>query len=93
VKRVCGVAAVSSRVGQLADGLEQLDDRAGPAVRHDQRQRVRVRRLHVDEVDVHPIDFGRELRQRVQLRLGLAPVVVRHPVMGELLQRSQLHTL
>ncbi len=34
--------------------FEQLDDRAGPAVRHDQRQRVRVRRLHVDEVDVQP---------------------------------------
>jgi hypothetical protein len=26
-----------------------------------------VRRLDVDEVDVEPVDLGRELRQRVQL--------------------------
>ena len=93
VERVLGVAAVSGRVGQRADGLEQLDDRAGPAVRHDQRQRVLVRRPHVDEVDVDPVDLGRELRQRVQPRLARAPVVVGRPVAGELLQRRQLHAL
>ena len=27
--------------------------------------------LHVDEVDVDPVDLGRELRQRVQPRLDL----------------------
>ena len=43
VERVLGAAAVRGRVGERADGLEQLDDRAGPAVRHDQRQRVLVR--------------------------------------------------
>jgi hypothetical protein len=48
VERVLGAPAVRGRVGERADDLEQLDDRAGPAVRHDQRQRVRVRRPHVD---------------------------------------------
>ena len=81
------------RVGERADGLEQLDHRARPAVRHDQRQRVLVRRLHVDEVDVHPVDLGLELRQRVQPRLAPAPVVLRRPVAGELLDRRQLHAL
>src|SRR5215203_5758303 len=33
------------------------------------------------------------MRQRVQLRLRLAPVVIGLPVAGELLQRLQLHTL
>ena len=42
VERVLGLPAVRGRVGERADGLEQLDDRAGPAVRHDQRQRVLV---------------------------------------------------
>ena len=65
VEGVLGVAAVRRRVGERADGLEQLDDRAGPPVRHDQRQSVLVRRAHVDEVDVHAIDLGGELRQRV----------------------------
>src|SRR3712207_2421995 len=81
------------RVGQRSDGLEQLDDRAGPAVRHDQRQRVLVRRPDVDEVDVHAVDLGGELRQRVESLLALAPVVVGRPVASELLQRLELDTL
>ena len=93
IERVLGPSAVRGRVGQRADGLEQLDDRAGPAVRHDQRQRIRVRRLHVDEVHVLTVDLGLELRQRVQPRLASAPVVLGRPVAGELLQRSQLHAL
>ena len=50
-------------------------------------------RLHVDEVDVDPVDLGLELRQRVQSRFAPAPVVFVRPVAGELLQRRQLHTL
>jgi hypothetical protein len=84
---------VSGRVGERPDGLEQLDDRAGPPVRHDQRQRVLVRRLHVDEVDVHAVDLGLELRQRVQSSLAPAPVVIGRPVARERLHRRQLHTL
>ena len=81
------------RIGEGADGLEQFDDRARPAVRHDQRQRVLVRRLHVDEVDVQPVDLGLELRQRVQSRFAPAPVVLGRPVAGELLCCCQLHAL
>ena len=56
---------------ERADGLEQLDDRAGPAVGHDQRQRVLVSRLDVDEVDLDPVDLGRELRERVSFASAL----------------------
>jgi hypothetical protein len=62
-------------------------------MRHDQRQRVLVRRPDVDEMDLDPVDLGRELGERVELRLGLAPVVVSRPVARELLQRRQLHAL
>jgi hypothetical protein len=62
VECVPGGAAVSGWVGQRADGLQQLDDRAGPDVRHDQRQRVFVLGAHVDEVDLDLIDLGHELR-------------------------------
>ncbi len=93
VECVLGGAAVRGRVGQRADGLQQLDDRAGPAVRHDQRQRILVPRPDVDEVDLDPVDLGRELRQRVQSRLAPAPVVLGRPVAGERLQRRQLHAL
>jgi hypothetical protein len=47
----------------------------------------------VDEVDVDPVDLGRELGERVEVRLGLAPVVVGLPVARERLQRRQLHAL
>src|SRR3954451_8264267 len=47
----------------------------------------------VDEVDLDPVDLGRELRERVELRLALAPVVVGRPIARELLQRCQLHAL
>ena len=92
-KRVFGASAVRGRVGEWADALEQLDHRAGPAVGHDQGQRVLVSRLDVNEVDVDAVDLGRELRQGVELRLGLAPVVVVLPVVRELVQRRQLHAL
>ena len=39
---ILGAAAVRGRVRQRADGVEHLDDGAGPAVGHDQRQRVLV---------------------------------------------------
>ena len=84
---------MGGRVGEWADGFEQLDDRARPAVRHDQRQRVRMGRLHMDEVDVQPVELGLELRQRVQSRFTLAPVVLGRPEPGERLRRRQLHTL
>ncbi len=93
VEGILGAAAVRGRVGQRAGGVDQLHDGAGPAVGHDQRQRVLVRRLDVDEVDLHAVDLGRELGQGVELRLGLPPVVVGLPVARELLHRRQLHAL
>jgi hypothetical protein len=62
-------------------------------MRHDQRQRVLVLRAHVDEVDLDPVDLGRELRERVQPRLEPAEVVVGGPVARELLERRQLDAL
>ena len=93
VEGVLGVAAVSGRVSERADGVEQLDDGAGPAVRHDQRHGVVVRRADVDEVDLTLVDLRRELRKRVQSRLDPSEVVVLRPVPGELLGRSELHAL
>jgi hypothetical protein len=43
VERVRRVAAVRDRVGQRADDVEELDDRARPAVGEDQREGIRFR--------------------------------------------------
>ena len=85
--------AVGGRIRQGIDDLELLDDRAGPPVRDDQRQRVLVLGADMDEVNVQPVDLGLELRQRVQSRLAPAPVVLGRPVAREVLYRRQLHTL
>jgi hypothetical protein len=47
----------------------------------------------MEEVDVQPVDLSHELRQRVQLGLDLAPVVVGRPVAGELLHGRERHAL
>jgi hypothetical protein len=47
----------------------------------------------MEEVDVQPVDLSHELRQRVQLGLDLAPVVVRRPGAGELLHGRERHAL
>src|SRR5262245_26252332 len=44
-------------------------------------------------MDVQPVDLRRELRQGVQLRLDLAPVVPVRPVARSLLQHRELHAL
>src|SRR5262245_13649338 len=84
---------MSGGIGERIDDLQLLDDRAGPSVRDDERQRILVFRTNVNEMDVEPIDLGDELRQRVQSRLALAPVVFGRPVARELLNGRELHAL
>jgi len=49
-------------LAQRVDNLQLLDDRAGPSVRDDERQRIFVFRTNVNEMDVEPVDLGDELR-------------------------------
>src|ERR1700722_384352 len=58
--------AVNGGIGERADDLQLLDDRAGPAVRDDERQRILVPGTDVDEMYVEPVDLGDEVRQGVQ---------------------------
>ena len=87
------VAAVCGRVRQRPDGVDHLDHGTGPTVGHDQRQRVLVRRLDVDEVELHAVDLADKLRQRVQPRLDPPEVVLAQPVTRERLQHLQLDPL
>src|SRR5215470_11304051 len=67
--------AMCRRIGQWLDDLQLLDDRAWPPVRDDEWQRILMFRTNVNEVNVEPIDLGDELREGVQSRLALAPIV------------------
>src|SRR6478672_880150 len=81
------------RIRQWIDDLQLLDDRAGPPVRDEERQRIGMFRADMNEMDVQPVDRGNELRQGVQLCLDLAPVVPSRPIAGELLNRRELYSL
>ena len=50
-------------------------------------------RANVDEVDVDPVDTGDKLRQRIELRFRLAPVVAGSPVTYQLLKFRELDAL
>ena len=80
-------------IDERVDDLQLLDDRAGPSVRDDDRQGILMLRANVNEMNVQPVDLGDELRQGVQPRLDLAPIVFRRPIAGELLHRRERHAL
>ena len=85
--------AICRGVGERVDDLELLDDRAGPAVGDDERQRIVMARTNVDEMDVESVDLGHEVRQGVQRRLAPAPVVICRPVAREFLNHRERHAL
>jgi hypothetical protein len=62
-------------------------------VGEDEREGVRLRRADVQEMDVLPIDRRRELLMPVELRLPLAPVVLRAPTFGERLHTVERHAV
>ena len=89
MERIRCAPAMRGGIGQGIDDLHLLDDRAGPSVRDDERQRVVVLRANMNEVNVQSIDLGDELRQSVQSRLDLAPVVVCRPIAPRSPERSR----
>ena len=49
--------AVCRGIGKWIDNLQLLDNRARPPVRDDERQRIRMFRANVNEMNVQPIDL------------------------------------
>src|SRR5438045_660721 len=80
-------------IGEWVDNLQLLDDRTGPSVRDDHRQRLLMLRSNVDEMDIQPIDLRHELRQRVQFRFHLAPIVICPPIAREFLHHRARYAL
>ena len=50
-------------------------------------------RTDMNEMNVDPVDVGRELRKRIHLCLDLPPVVLRPPIAHERLELCQLDAL
>src|SRR5438105_1096278 len=86
-------SAVCRGIGEWIDNLQLLDDRAGPSVRDDERQRIFVLRTNVNEVNVEPVDLGDEIRYGVESSLDLPPVVICGPIARERLNGRELYAL
>jgi hypothetical protein len=74
VEGIGRVGAVRGRVGEPADEVEVLEDRSGPAVAKDDRERAGLRRTDVQEVHRLAVDPGQELRVGVEAALPGSPV-------------------
>ena len=85
------VQAVCAGIGQRADHVEKLDERAWPAMSQQQRNRMALRRSDVQKMHLGPVDFRDELWVAVQLRLGGTPVVFLAPVPHKLSQVAKGH--
>ena len=81
------------RVRKRADDLQLLDDRAGPAVRDDERQRIFVFRANMNEMNIEAVDLGHELREGVDPGLDLPPVMLRLPIPHDFPNRRELNAL
>jgi hypothetical protein len=80
-------------IGQGIDNLHLLYYGAGPSVRNNERQSIFMFRANVDEMNVQPIDISDELRQGLQFRFDLAPIVICSPIAREFLNSRELHAL
>ena len=52
-------------------------------MRHHERERRRLGRAHVKEVDAETVDFGAMLAEAVEHRLAAPPVIAVPPTVGE----------
>src|SRR5262249_20893246 len=65
IERVCGAASVRGRIRERTDDVDELEHRARPTVRDENRQRILVTRADVDEVNVNAVNGSHELRQGI----------------------------
>ena len=83
VEGIRGIAAVGSGVGEERDEGEHLDERAGPAMGDEERQRRWPVAPRVDEVDAETVHAGPEVGERVHRALLTPPVESRAPVLDD----------
>src|SRR4029077_20712737 len=70
-----------------------LHDRSRPSVRENDRERVPVRRAHVDEVNAEPVDLGAVLWESGEASLEPVPVVLVAPVSDQRLSPLEGYAL
>ena len=72
--------AKSHRIHQGANHFVEFHHRSGPTMGHQQGARQSFSALHVNKVNVEFIELGQKLRETVEIRLALAPLVFILPI-------------
>src|SRR5205823_14210566 len=83
------LAGVRRRIGQGSDRVEKLHDRSWPAVDEHQWSGIGRRGPHMQKMHGRAVDDGGVLRETVDARLVLAPVITRAPVLRELYEIAE----
>jgi hypothetical protein len=82
VRKSRSLAAEPLGVGEAVDHMQELDDRAGPAMRQNKRNVVPVSAALMQHVDILAVDAGDDLREAVDRCLLRAPVEAVEPVIA-----------
>src|ERR1700729_3467997 len=80
MERVFHLPPKTGGIAERADDLHELHERSRPSVRENDRQRVPVRRVYMDEVNAKPVDLGAVLGEGVDASFEPAPVMLVAPV-------------
>src|SRR5262249_58142991 len=93
MKRILGTPTVAGGIGQRADDLAVLVNRAWPPIEQQQRQRIRIFRTLMNEVNVEAINLRLELTELIESAFLCAPLEPIAPVLDEALQISEIHAV
>ena len=83
MKSVLSPPTVGDGIRQGTDDFRELDDRARPAVRDQDRERPYLRRALMNEVCIEAIDDRLVVVERIQTTLLLPPIELVAPVLDE----------
>ena len=93
MKRILLLPTMRQRIGQGTNDLGEFEDRAGPAVREQHRQRVLVSRTDVQKMNIQPVDPGPVLSEPVEHAFASPPIVLFPPIFHQLFQAMELQAL
>src|SRR5690606_16440580 len=80
---ICGIAAKRCGICQWRDDLAGIPEGRRPAVKNNQRNRVGAHARLAEVMNRHTVDVDLVMPKRVDVALGLAPVVIFGPVVRE----------
>ena len=93
IKRVDRITTVARRISQQRKYFHHAEKRIGPAMKQDDRQRLRPCATLVNEMHTEAVDIGAKLGELVELCFLLTPVILGLPVAYQFLKIRLIGTI